>query len=128
MKHRLVFAITGVALSTFGMAISAAGATSAAPFWSAICRGDKDANYTQTVGADGVFNQGMGDGTYQSWPLKQTFYNGKIVCGAVASPDRLAQVCADNERQILFFKMRDPKKPKGLLQDAFYCKALVKIH
>lgn len=107
---------------------SATAADSAAPFWTAICRGDKDASYTQTVGGDGVFNQAIGDGTYQSWPLKQTFYNGKIVCGAVASPDRLAQVCADNENQTIFYKMRDPKKPQSPLKDAFFCKALVKIH
>lgn len=119
----------GLILGLFVASLSSAtAADSAAPFWTAICRGDKDANYTQTVGADGVFNQGQGDGTYQTLPVRQSFYTGKIVCGAAQGAAQFAQVCADNERQIIYFRLRDSKKPKAPLRDVFYCKALVKVH
>lgn len=110
--------------------VLAAGAAWAdAPFWTAICRGDKDADYRQTIGGAGVFNIGNGDGTYVTWPVKQTAYQpDKIVCAAVAGSAQVAQVCADNARQVLVLKMHDPKHPKAPLQAVDYCSALVKIH
>jgi len=112
------------------VAISAAApaADSAAPFWTAICRGETDANYEQTVGGTGVFNTGNGDGTYATWTLHQTFYNGTVVCGAAKGAENLTQVCADNERQVIFLKTRDPKRPKAPMVSRDYCRALVKIH
>lgn len=105
-----------------------ATANSATPFWTAICRDARDANYTQNIGGMGTLNQGLGDGSYQSVAVKQTSYDGKTVCAAAQGAAAFAQVCADNERQIIYFKLRDQKHPKAPLQDAFYCRALVKIH
>jgi hypothetical protein len=110
------------------MAVSAA-ASAAAPFWTAICRGETDANYTQTIGADGVFNTANSDGTYVSWPIRQTVYRpGEIVCGAVSGSEKVAQVCADNLRQVIILKLRDSNNPKAPLKPVDYCRALVKIH
>lgn len=105
-----------------------ASADNAAPFWTAICRDERDANYTQSIGGAGTLNQGLGDGSYQSVAVKQTLYDGKKVCAAATGAASFAQVCADNERQIIYFRLRDQKHPKAPLQDAFYCRALVKVH
>ena len=112
---------------------SAAFAANDAPFWTAICRGGTDANYSQTIGGTGVFNTGNPDGTYVTWPLKQSFYDGNIVCGAADAklPPGVpppTQVCADNAKQIVFLKVSDPKKPKAPLQVRNYCDAMVRIH
>jgi len=115
-------------LALIASALCAAAAPAQAPFWTAICRGEKDANYTQTVGGDGVFNQGLGDGTYQTLPVKQTTYDGNVVCGAAAGASQVAQVCADNAKQVIVVKIHDAKHPKAPLQAMVYCKALVKIH
>jgi hypothetical protein len=114
------------ALAVF--AAAAPAADNAAPFWTAICRGETDANYEQTVGGTGVFNTGNGDGSYATWTLHQTFYDGNTVCGAVKGSENLTQVCADNNRQVIILKTRDPKRPKAPMVAHDYCRALVKIH
>lgn len=106
-----------------------AKAASAAPFWTAICYGDKDYNFTMTVGDKGVFNQGIGGGSYQSYGVHQTFYTpGKKLCGAVKGSENFAQVCADTDKQWIVVKYRDPQHPKAPLKEGVLCKALVKIH
>jgi hypothetical protein len=109
-------------------AASAMAANNETPFWTAICRGDKDANFSMTLGAGGGFSTGNGDGTYVTWPLKQSSYDGNVLCGAVAGSASVAQVCADNPRQMIFMRTRDPKKPNAPLKTVDYCDALVKIH
>jgi hypothetical protein len=109
--------------------LPAAAADDGAPVWVAICTGDKDANYRQTEGGSGVFSQGVGDGSYVSYPLTQTVrIPDKIVCGATKGAAQFAQVCADNDRQVIFLKVRDPKNPKAPLRSIDYCNAVVRIH
>lgn len=131
MKATCSFAASCSFLACLGLAIAAASAPSSAdaPFWTAICRGEADANYTQTAGGGGVFNVGDNSGNYVTWPVKQTFYKpDEIVCGAVPGSAAFAQVCADNVRQVIVLKQRDPKHPKAPLKAWDYCRALVKIH
>jgi|GEM_PF-4698374 hypothetical protein len=116
-------------LASILSAVAASAADGAAPYWVAICRGDKDANYTQTVGGDGAFSQGLGDGSYQTVPLKMGDYQpDRLVCGAVGGTAELAQVCADNDRQVIFLKLRDKKNPTATPKPVDYCNAAVKIH
>lgn len=125
MKKTLLFTVCTLGLLSAG----SASAMSAAPFWTAICYGDKDYNFTMTVGDKGVFNQGLGNGSYQSYPVHQTFYTPTHkLCGAVKGSEQFAQICADNDKQIITIKYHDPKHPKGKLIEGVLCKALVKIH
>lgn len=106
-----------------------AAAANGAPFWTAICRGEVDANFRQIIGETGAFNTANDDGTYVTWPVRQVYYKADtLLCSAVDGSASVAQVCADNPHQTIILKLRDPKQPKGALKSQVYCKALVKIH
>ena len=107
----------------------AAADDSAAQVWVAICKDSHDANYRQTEGGSGVFSQGVGDGSYVSYPLNQTLLMpDKLICGAAKDAAGFAQVCADNVRQVIFLKLNDPKNPRAPLRSVDYCSAMVRIH
>ena len=101
--------------------------------WLAQCRGDKELQYNQKIGGDGTLSVPVGDGTYQSLPLKQTFYDGKMVCGATdpkaAAANSIAQVCADKAHQNIRLKYREAnaKGARGE-KDVVYCDALINAY
>lgn len=122
--------LLSAALLTFGLGAMPAGAVDTDPqVWIAICRGQINANYRQFEGGQGVFNQGIGGDQYQSLAMHQTSLKpGHVICSAAKGSEHFAQVCADNDRQIIFLKQGDPKHPKAPMKERYYCDAAVKIH
>jgi len=112
-------------------AILVAGPAMAQQTWIAACQGGKDAQYTQTVDGQGSFNIANGDGTYATVPVKQTFYNGAIVCGATGAKgeSQIAEVCADTNRNVIAV-MSTAQISKGVLPEnaTIYCEASVSVH
>ena len=101
--------------------------------WVAQCRGDKDLQYNQTIGGAGALDLPVGDGTYQTLPLRQTFYDGKMVCGATdpkaAAANSIAQVCADKAHQNIHLKYRELNATGAPSEkDVVYCDALINAY
>jgi opacity protein-like surface antigen len=124
MTMRALFLSAAVAL-----AAPAAYATD----WIAICYG-QDAQYTQTIGGAGYIHVGNGDGTYNTQKLKQTYYDGKIICGsadpnAPRSADNIAEVCANKTKNTISV-MYGSDVAKGLKPENAtpYCNARVSVH
>jgi hypothetical protein len=101
--------------------------------WVAQCMGGIDLQYNQTIGGKGFVHMQMGDGSYQTLPLTQTFYDKVAVCGAVdadaALASNVAQVCANKSRDSIDLKYRDPKAtgaPSLIVVE--YCKATITVY
>ena len=112
------------------MVVTAQGA-SAQQVWISACQDGKSAQYTQTIDGAGHFNLPDGDGGFTTIPLKQTFYNGAIVCGStgVQNASQIGEVCSDTDRNVI--AVMSPAQIARHLQpqDAtIYCNASVNIH
>ncbi|HUO99223.1 MAG TPA: hypothetical protein VMU01_11170 [Rhizomicrobium sp.] len=111
-------------------AISAVPAFAARQTWIAACQGGQDTQYTQTLGGDGHLNIANGDGTYTTFPVKQAFNNGAIVCGTTGATGKsqIAEVCADTNRDALAVMSPGQMARHLRPQDAtIYCSASVSI-
>jgi hypothetical protein len=99
--------------------------------WIVACQGGSDSQYTQTIGGEGHFSVANGNGTYTSIPLKQTFYNGSIVCGVsgAQSASQIAEVCADTDRNAIAV-LSPTQVAKGVAPEnaTIYCSASVSVH
>jgi hypothetical protein len=100
--------------------------------WVAVCFG-RDVQYTQDIGGVGYFHVGIGDGTYETQRLIQTYYDGNIVCAA-ADPKaqqisvQIGQICADKTRKVVTADFRS-QAHTGPSKDAqIYCDARVTVH
>lgn len=98
--------------------------------WSASCTG-MDVQYLQTIGGDGFLHLGNPDGSYTTIKLKQSYFNGKVVCGTSgkAGPNQIAAVCADNQAQVIRL-VYGSQVAKGIKPEntATYCEAQVTVN
>jgi len=111
--------------------IATAEAASAQQVWISACQDGKDAQYTQTIDGKGSFNLPNGDGTFTVIPVKQSFYNGAIVCGStgVQNASQIGQVCADTNRNVIaVMSSTDIAKHLAPQDAAIYCSASVSVH
>ena len=101
--------------------------------WVAVCYG-QDAQYMQTVDGPGYFHIGLGNGTYSTQKLYQTYYDGNMVCGsadpkAPEASEHVAMVCADQKRKAITVMFKDSMKNGASPKDApVYCSARVSVH
>lgn len=110
----------------FVMAVSPA---TAAGLWTAACSDEKQVQYQQIVGGEGYLHADRGDGKFETIKLKQSYFDGKTICGKVAvktAPNEIAAVCADNEHQVIRVATGSDLA-KGLVPEkaATYCPAIV---
>ncbi len=116
----------------FAMVLAVAAAPAAeAGLWTAACTGQQQIQYVQTVGGDGYLHFAQGDGSYTSIKLKQSYYDGKMVCGTTggkAAPNEVSAVCADNESQTIRI-VYGSQTAKGVRPEKapVYCQAVVNI-
>lgn len=114
------------------LAILAACAPGAqAALWTAECHGGA-LQYQQITGAEGYIHLNQGNGTYETVKLKQTYDDGKIVCGSVAAkagPNQIAAICADNDKQAIRI-VTGAQFAKGLKPEKapVYCQAIVNVN
>ena len=98
--------------------------------WSATCTDVGSVQYMQTIGGDGFLHLGNPDGSFSTIKLKQSYFDGKVVCGNTASkpePKQIAGICADNEAQkirLIYGVQINHVKPNAV---ASYCNAQVSI-
>jgi hypothetical protein len=101
--------------------------------WVAVCYG-QDAQYMQTIGGAGYFHLGLGDGSYSTQKLHQTYYDGNMVCGsadpkAPESAEHVGMVCADITRKAITLMYKDDLSHGKSPKDApVYCTARVSVH
>ena len=110
---------------------TATQAAGAQQTWISACQDGNDVQYIQTIDGVGSFNLPNGDGTFTTIAVKQSFYDGAIVCGATGSRNasQIAQVCADTDRNVI--SVLSPVQAARRLppQNAtIYCNASVNIH
>jgi hypothetical protein len=117
-----------------GLSIAVVAAAALAPaaqagLWTASCTDRDGVQYVQTIGGDGYLHYGRGDGTFTTVKLKQSFYDGKVVCGSVPAkpaPGEIAAICADEEKQTIRVET-GAYLAKGVEPEAapVYCPAVV---
>ncbi len=123
-------------LSSTAMLSSAAPAankTSAGQTWIGVCYGE-DTQYTQTVGGAGYFHVGIGNHRYDTQKLKQSYYDGTVVC-AVPDPkapraeSNVAEVCADRTKKTISVLYRNGTQTKTAVPHnaQLYCKARINV-
>ncbi len=113
------------------LAVFLAPAANAA-VWSAACYGQNNVQYLQTIGGEGYLHYGKGDGTYTSVKLKQSYFDGKVVCGsttAKAKDNEVGAVCADNQGQSIRL-VYGSQLAKGVRPEKapVYCQASVSVN
>jgi hypothetical protein len=103
----------------------------AADVWSATCTNVGSVQYMQTIGGEGFLHLGNPDGSFTSIKLKQSYFDGKVVCGATTAkpgPKEIGGICADNDAQkirlIYGLQITSHIKPGAV---ASYCDAQVTI-
>lgn len=121
----LVFAAALAALSS--------AAQAAEQNWIAVCFGE-DAQYMQTINGPGYFHVAIGNRTYDTQKLVQSFYDGNLVC---AIPDEkapransgIAEICADKTaKTISVLYNRDTNAKRVIPRNAtLYCKARIDV-
>jgi len=99
-----------------------------AALWTAACNDEKQLQYQQIIGQEGYLHQGS-NGSYETIKLKQSYFDGKIVCGSVAAkagPNEVAAICADNAGQLIRV-LTGAQLAKGMRPEKapVYCRATV---
>ncbi len=112
------------------VAVSAPAAQAAV--WTAECSGQKEIQYQQVLNGNGYLHLGQGDGSFTTVKLKQTYYDGKMVCGGTgskASANQIGAVCADNTDQTIRVEYGS-QLAKGVRPEKapVYCQAQVSIN
>lgn len=102
-----------------------------AGIWTAACM-DQQVEYQQIVGAEGYVHAAIGDGSYTTVKLKQSFLNNTMICGSVnakVAGGEIATVCADSETQTIKV-IKGAQLAKGMKpEDApVYCSAVVNVN
>lgn len=102
-----------------------------AAVWTAACTGQNQTQYVQTIGGDGYLHFAQSNGAFTSIKLKQSYYNGKTVCGTTggkAGANEVGAVCADNDKQAIRL-VYGSQMSKGLRPEKapVYCQAVVNI-
>ncbi len=100
--------------------------------WTAACSGQNEIQYQQTVNGDGYLHLGQGDGTFTTLKLKQTYYDGKMICGGTggkAQANQIGAICADNANQTIRVEYGS-QLAKGVRPEKapVYCEAQVSIN
>jgi opacity protein-like surface antigen len=109
------------------------GACAAEQNWIVICLGE-DAQYTQTIGGSGYFHVGIGNHTYDTQKLTQSFYDGNTVC-AIPDPKApransdIAEICASRTSNMISVLYRSDTQTKMAIPKNAqpYCKARIDV-
>lgn len=106
-----------------------------ADVWSAACFAPEQLQYQQTINGPGYVHAGTGSSgdqtAFDTVQLKQSYFDGKMVCGRVAvktRPKELGAVCADNQNQNIRIE-NGAQVAKGVRpeQAPVYCQATVTV-
>jgi hypothetical protein len=115
------------------MILTAASVPAAeATVWTAACSGQNEIQYQQVLNGDGYLHLGQSDGTFTTVKLKQTYYDGKMVCGGTGSKaqaNQIGAICADNANQTIRVEYGS-QLAKGVRPEKapVYCQAQVSIN
>lgn len=102
-----------------------------AAVWTAACTGQNQTQYVQTVGGEGFLHLAQSDGAFTSIKLKQSYFDGKTICGSTAAkagPNQIAAICADNDGQTIRI-VYGSQEAKGVRPEnaPVYCQAVVNV-